>query len=379
MPPKKVKASSVVDPAAILPPPPPEEPKAKKTTKPKKTVKLPPPTQESDAPLPSGPSVPKKIPLIIDALTPQELESYRQRIRSELPEFSIDTPKYEIVYKIRDDKPADYTRAIQEKEILKTRLKLKDRETGRTKTLKSFTEIWEDPNSGLAEEVLVSKDPLEAKWSLARKYNYKIATTFMPMYAKSIYEYFGAKSVLDPCMGWGDRILGALASTGVKRYVGFDPNTNLVPGYKKIMSDFGRKVLLDDPEHYHVKFEGGYEIYSIPFEYCKKRLGHEIFDFAFTSPPFFDYEDYNPDNPRYTNWYTEFYEPLFKLTEERLYTNSFFAIHIDDTSAGMIKEFLFERVPVITSFKYCGKIGLVGGKSGKIRNVYLFQKTKMDD
>jgi hypothetical protein len=320
-----------------------------------------------------------KTPLLIDSLTPEQLESYRLRIRKELPEYSTDDPKYEIIYKIRDDKPADYTRAIQEKEILKTRLKLKDPKTGRTKTLRSFIEIWEDPKSGLAEEVLASNDPNEAKWSLAKKYNYKIATTFMPMYAKSIYEYFGAKSVIDPCTGWGDRMCGALASTGVRRYVGFDPNTNLVPGYKKIMKDFGKKVVLDDPEHYHVKFEDGYEIYSIPFEHCSKRLGPEKFDFAFTSPPFFDYEDYNPENPRYQNWYKEFYEPLFKLTEEHLYTNSFFAIHIDDTSAGKIRDFLFRRVDQITSFKYCGKIGLVGGKSGKIRNVYLFQKSKVDE
>jgi len=321
----------------------------------------------------------KKIPLLIDSLTPEDLESYRLRIRSELPDYSTDDPKYEIIYKLRDDKPADYTRAIQEKEILKTSLKLADKRTGRTNTLRSFTEIWEDPKSGLAEEVLASKDPNEAKWSLAKKYNYKIATTFMPMYAKSIYEYFGAKRVLSPCEGWGDRMCGALASTCVKRYVAFDPNINLVEGYKKIQKDFGHKVLVDDPEHYHVKFEGGYEIYSIPFEHCNKRLGHEMFDFAFTSPPFFDYEDYNPGNPKYDNWYREFYEPLFKLTEEHLYPNSFFAIHIDDTSAGKIRDFLFKRVDQITSFKYCGKIGLMGGKSGKIRNVYLFKKTINSD
>ena len=370
MPPKKTKPSS----------PEPQTDEPKKTVKPR-TVKA---KKIEEVPLVNqaehlAPLSTAKIPLLIDSLTPEQLESYRLRIRKELPEYSTDDPKYEIVYKIRDDKPADYTRAIQEKEILKTRLKLTDPKTGQTNTLRSFTEIWEDPKSGLAEEIQASKDPDEAKWSLARKYNYKIATTFMPMYAKSIYEYFGTRSVLDPCTGWGDRMCGALASTVVRRYVGFDPNQNLVEGYKKIQKDFGKRVVLDDSEHYHVKFEDGYEIYSIPFEYCNKRLGPEKFDFAFTSPPFFDYEDYTPENPRYKNWYKEFYEPLFKLTEEHLYTNSFFAIHIDDTSAGKIRDFLDRTVPKITSFKYCGKIGLVGGKSGKIRNVYLFQKTKVDD
>jgi len=366
MPPKKKKLSSRSS-------SPLEDPKKNQETR--ITAQMP-----TVVPPPSVPlsTVPRNFPLLIDSLASEQLESYRLRIRSELPEYSTDNPKYEIVYKIRDDKPADYTRAIQEKEILKTRLKLADHKTGKTKSLRSFTQIWEDPKSGLAEEIQASKDPNEAKWSLAKKYNYKIATTFMPMYAKSIYEYFGAKSVLDPCAGWGDRMCGALASTCVRRYVAFDPNINLVEGYKKIQQDFGKKIILDDPEHYHVKFEGGYEIYSIPFEHCNKRLGPEKFDFAFTSPPFFDYEDYNPKNPKYRDWYSQFYEPLFKLTEEHLNTNAFFAIHIDDTSAGKIQGFLFDTVPEITSFKYCGKIGLVGGKSGKIRNVYLFQKTKID-
>lgn len=319
------------------------------------------------------------MPLLIDQLKPADLEAYRQRIRKELPLYTTDNPDYEIVYSIQDDGPADYTRAIQEQEILKTRLKLKDAKTGRAKTLPSFTDVWNDPKSGLAKEIRESADPNEAKWALSKKYGYKIATTFMPMYAKSIYEYFSAKRVLDPCAGWGDRMCGALASSCVRRYVGFDPNANLVPGYKKIQADFGHKIVKDDPEHFHVKFEGGYEIYSIPFEHCNKRLGPEKFDFAFTSPPFFDYEDYSEDNPKYDNWYKDFYEPLFTLTEEHLYTNSFFAIHIDDTSAGKIHNFLFRRVEQITSFKYCGMIGLVGGKSGKIRNVHLFQKTKTDD
>jgi hypothetical protein len=320
-----------------------------------------------------------KMPLLIDRLKPEDLETHRQRIRKELPLYTTDNPNYEIVYSIQDDTPANYTRAIQEQEILKTRLKLKDAKTGRAKTLPSFADVWNDPKSGLAKEIRESADPNEAKWALSKKYGYKIATTFMPMYAKSIYEYFSAKRVLDPCAGWGDRMCGALASSCVSRYVGFDPNANLVPGYKKIQADFGHKIVKDDPEHFHVKFEGGYEIYSIPFEHCNKRLGPEKFDFAFTSPPFFDYEDYSEDNPKYENWYKDFYEPLFTLTEEHLYTNSFFAIHIDDTSAGKIHNFLFRRVEQITSFKYCGKIGLVGGKSGKIRNVHLFQKTKTDD
>ena len=324
----------------------------------------------------SNEKLPKKIPLLIDVLSSEQLDSYRRRIINEIPSYSTTDPNYEIVYAVADDTPADYTRAIQEQEILKTRIKTKDNRTGRTIQLRSFAEIWTDSASNLAKEILADPDPLEAKWRLTRKYNYKLATTFMPMYAKSIYEYFGAKNVLNSCEGWGDRMVGALASTCVKRYVGFDPNKNLVPGYKKIQQDFGNKLLVDDSERGHLKFEGGYDIYSIPFESSDRVLGEEKFDFAFTSPPFFDYEEYSSDNPTYQNLYKEFYEPLFILTEKRLIQGAFFAIHIDDTSAGKIRDFLFNRVMQITEFQYCGKIGLVGGKSGKIRNVFLFQTKK---
>ena len=195
----------------------------------------------------------------------------------------------------------------------------------------------------------------------------------MPMYAKSIYEYFGATKILDPCAGWGDRMCGSLASTCGKRYVGFDPNMNLVPGYKKIQQDFGHNVEIEDTAKKHIRFDNGYEIYSLPFETGERLLDeNDLFDFAFTSPPFFDYEEYTAENPKYQNWYTEFYEPLFVLTEKRLQPGAFFAVHIDDTSAGKIRDFLFRRVVEITSFQYRGKIGLVGGKSGKIRNVFLF-------
>lgn len=316
-----------------------------------------------------------KMPLIIDFISSEQLESYRRRIIEEIPSYSTTNSDYEIVYTIANDAPADYTRAIQEQEILKTRLKTTDRRSGRTIQLRSFAEIWDDNASNLAKDITESPDPLEAKWCLSHKYNYKLATTFMPMYAKSIYEYFGATKILDPCAGWGDRMCGALASTCVKRYVGFDPNTNLVAGYKKIQQDFGYNSETEDAAKSYIRFDGGHEIYSLPFETGESMLDdNDVFDFAFTSPPFFNYEEYTAENPKYKDWYKEFYEPLFVLTEKRLVPGAFFAVHIDDTSAGKIRDFLFNRVSKITSFRYRGKIGLVGGKSGKIRNVFLFSK-----
>ena len=312
-----------------------------------------------------------QIPLLIHSLSASQMNSYLERIRAEIPDHFTNDPTYEIIYKIKDAAPADYVRAIQETEILKTRVKQYDHKTRRMRTLPSFRDAWNNDDTGLASAILSQKDPHEAKWILANRFGYKLATTFMPMYAKAIYEYLGAERVLDPCAGWGDRMVGALSSTCVRRYVGFDPNRNLVAGYKRIHADFGNAMTMESSER--IAFGGATptEIHSVPFE-CGEL--DEKFDFAFTSPPFFDYEDYSAENPTYMDWYVEFYEPLFTITERHLDANAFFAVHIDDTSAGKIRDFLFRRVNKITGFQYRGKIGLIGGNSGKIRNVYLFQR-----
>jgi hypothetical protein len=333
------------------------------------------------------------IPRLLDSI---DINNYVERLRTDVPSYSTNNREYEIVYSLVDDKPGDLTRAIQEMEILKTRIKL--RQGSRVTTLPSFWEVWNDPNKGLSREILAHPDPDEAKWLLSKKYGYKLATTFMPTYAKSIYEYFQVECVLDPCAGWGDRLIGATVSNCVKKYVGFDPNRALIPGYVDIMRSFGHSEnpQVETKPHVslntqvetktnvslntqvetktNVSFTNGFEIYAEPFEVGSLAYPPNSFDFAFTSPPYFDYEDYTPSNPKYKNWIQEFYTPLFQQVERLLKPNSFFAIHIGDTSAGEISSFLFNQVSQISKLRYVSKIGLKGTQSHKIRDIYLFQK-----
>jgi hypothetical protein len=356
------------------------------------------------------------IPKLLDSI---DADAYAERLKTDTPTYTSRVRGYEIVYSLVDEKPADFVRAMQEEEILKTRIKVR---TGSIlKTLPSFWEVWHDRSSGLSDEIAKHPDPHEAKWELSRKYGYKLATTFMPSYAKCIYEYFGAKCVLDPCAGWGDRLVGATVSTCVKKYVGFDPNRALIPGYKRIMHHFGHEEKTQTIFSFletesnpvvafngsvathpnanaqvafngsvatqthvafngsvatqtHVAFNNEFEIYAEPFENGILSFPPASFDFAFTSPPYFDYEDYSPSNPIYKDWIREFYTPLFRETARVLKSRSFFAIHIGDTSAGQIQSFL-DNVPHQFPFRYVSKIGLVGAHSKKIRNVHLFQKT----
>jgi len=261
---------------------------------------------------------------------------------------------FKAIFKLPSDDTSLITRCFQEDQILKTRLKLKER-GGKLVDLPSFWDVWKN-NNAFRRSILTSSDPNEAKWDLQKTYGYKIATNFMPGYAKAIYEYFGAEMVLDPCSGWGDRMTGAASSPMVKNYVCFDPNKALRPGYADTMQLFGHSVIrLDDTSMY---FDNGFRVNSLPFEVgCKSLLKDESFDLVFTSPPFFDYEMYSDNNPKYRDWINDFYKPLFIESCRCVKRGKHVAIHIGDTSAGNIESFLKEEVHKICDLKLVFKIG----------------------
>lgn len=297
------------------------------------------------------------------------------RLKVEHVESQHNVPDYKVVFILADDATANITRAIQEDEILKTRLKL--RRGDKVVDLPSFWDVWFNKDGKLAKEILISNDPQESKWQLTRRFNYKMATTFMPPYARSVYDFFKGKHVLDPCAGWGDRMLGAACSGGgsgggVTRYVGFDPNCNLRPGYVQIMKECGHSVTsLSDRK---ICFSNTFEIRSEPFEVGAKALASNSFDLVFTSPPFFDYEMYNPTNPKYVDWIAGFYEPLMTESCRCVKPGGYVCIHIGDTSAGTIVPFLKETVHRICDLDLVWNIGFKGCKSNQIRDVWIFQK-----
>jgi hypothetical protein len=199
----------------------------------------------------------------------------------------------------------------------------------------------------------------------------------MPAYAKTIYEYFNAKNVLDPCMGWGDRLLGAAASGVVKRYVGFDPNKSLRPGYAQVLKLFGHGISHMSDDRLSIQFDNNFSINSMPFEQGAPTVladAENSFDLVFTSPPFFDYEMYSKENPQYVDWLTEFYRPLMIESCRCVKQGHYVCIHIDDTSAGNIVGFLKEQVHTFCGLRLQYQIGLKGVMSGEIRKVWVFQK-----
>lgn len=315
----------------------------------------------------------ESIPKLLDSVDPANLLN---QIRTMKVGRNAMINGHEVIFSSDDETHGDFTRAFQEDALLKTRLTKRDYK-GNMVEVPSFLDIWTKPGSTLPKDLReFPEGPHEAKWKLQKTHGYKLATTFMPVYAREIYDYFvfveGKGSVLDPCAGWGDRMTGALAAKNVTKYVGFDPNTSLLAGYKSMMGVAGYKDVGTDP--LHLQFSNGFEIYSAPFETGSKALDAETFDFAFTSPPFFDFEIYSDGNPKYRDWIQEFYVPLFVETARLLKPGAKFAIYLEDTSAGKISEFLETKVEEISSFRFSTKIGFKGIYSEKLRSIMVYQK-----
>jgi hypothetical protein len=159
------------------------------------------------------------------------------------------------------------------------------------------------------------------------------ATQFKPTLVVSIIKtlYADPSSInyLDISSGWGDRLVGAMAA-GVKKYLGFDPNTTLKVGHDKIRERF-ISLTNGDISNPTSRFEIRYE----PFE--STDLGNSTFDLVFSSPPFWDFEKYT-DLPgqsiithnTYVKWIVGFLFTSLARACQHLNNRGFIIIHITD-------------------------------------------------
>jgi hypothetical protein len=138
--------------------------------------------------------------------------------------------------------------------------------------------------------------------------------------AKSLIDEFTPERgrVLDPCHGWGGRALGFLLSRAA-HYTGFDPSPETFAGVRSIIEDL-RHYVPDKTAETH----------NMPFEDAS--LDENSFDFALTSPPYFDVEKYTgPEQsrlryPKYDTWLRDFYHALIDKTARALKRGAYFAL-----------------------------------------------------
>lgn len=180
---------------------------------------------------------------------------------------------------------------------------------------KSFNQLWKANN---LEKVLrwnrkSHSTPYlsELKRGIYFCYGLTKNTMYRPQMAKMICDRYKPKLVLDPCAGWGGRMLGTVAS-GAK-YIAFEPNTttyqNLTRLAKYLKIEDQVTLICDDA----LKLEN-YEIPQV--------------DLVLTSPPYYDIEVYSKESTQsinnyntYDDWAEHFLKTLIQLCLGKLNSN----------------------------------------------------------
>ena len=123
-------------------------------------------------------------------------------------------------------------------------------------------------------------------------------TAFSPSAAAAVYALLRARRVLDPCAGWGNRLFAALA-LGVA-YSGVDPNPAVHEGYADMVADVARACaaaghpMPPPPTLVCAPYEDVPPPHAAPQHPVNAAAPYDL---VFTSPPFFDLEDYAPSAP----------------------------------------------------------------------------------
>ena len=164
-----------------------------------------------------------------------------------------------------------------------------------------------------------------------RKY---ICSQFKPNAAKTLYEMFSSKNILDFSMGWGDRLAGFYASMNTEYYVGIDPRAENHPIYEEQAKYY---------QLHHQFFETNKEVEfhvdaAEDFDFDQYS---DTFDTIFTSPPYFNVERYSYDDNqswvRYKNidsWNTMFLQKALENMWVSLKSGGKLCVNISDVNAG---------------------------------------------
>ena len=225
------------------------------------------------------------------------------------------------------------------------------------------------------------------------------AVNFPALTARYLYERYTEHieqdtplNIYDPSSGWGGRILGAMSSLKRIHYIGTDPNTDNfidelgITRYEYVASFFNNEVLETNPfweedkNTYHLFQDGSENIGNNPeFQTYKGTL-----DLVFTSPPYFDREQYSEDKeqsyklyPKYEDWRDNFLKPTLTTSFEYLKQNRYLLWNISDIKIGKDKYHPLEQdsIDIIESLggEYKGKLkmlmtSMVGVDQSKVKN-----------
>lgn len=214
-----------------------------------------------------------------------------------------------------------------------------------------------------------------------------VATNFKPMNAKAIYERYCTKGgkILDYSAGYGGRMLGALTSKNNYSYTGIEPNTETFENLKEL-----RKHITGSIDCQYARLINGCS------EDVIKNLGK--FDFAFSSPPYFNLEHYCDEKTQshirhdtLDSWCLNYVSPTVLGIFDRLNDGCLFAVNIADFNYKGKRVCIVERwvsIALNCGFEFLGtddelsiqtRRGVGHGdneRDTKKEGVYLFRKPR---
>lgn len=118
--------------------------------------------------------------------------------------------------------------------------------------------------------------------------------------SKYLTKRYSAEVVLDPCIGWGGRMIGALAAGA--NYIGCEPDPNTFRGLQAILKDIAATA----------------DIANVPAEDRIPKLSSECADMILTSPPYYALEMYTAGDQSvkpamsWETWVSEWLRPLVR-------------------------------------------------------------------
>jgi len=210
---------------------------------------------------------------------------------------------------------------------------------GRAKGGKSPKEIFE--NKKYLSEIIrsivargVFPNDNEILKNLRRYRGNKILSGFMPCVAKSIYHKYCEPNskVLDFCAGYGGRLFGAVACEKVSSYNGIEVNFETYMNLRELHKNL--RIFADCKKEVNLLNGDGVS--------TMKMFADKAFDFCFTSPPYYDAEEYSDDDSQSSNkydsygkWFNNF---LIKCIDEAVRVSKRVAINIANTGGYKIAD-----------------------------------------
>jgi DNA modification methylase len=118
-------------------------------------------------------------------------------------------------------------------------------------------------------------------------------------------------------MGWGGRLISASVNPFIKSYIGIDTNRNLEQPYNEIIN------FLNDKSNIEVKL---YFQDAITVDYSTF-----FYDMVFTSPPYYNIEQYSHQGNKTIKEWNDWYEKVFTECYKYMQPGGTMAININET------------------------------------------------